>query len=116
VTHRDVAYLNHILDAISDIEESVGSHSKEEFLELKDVRDANVRRLEIIGEATKNVSTSTRDKYNSILWKDIAGTRDKIAHHYFGINFEIVWNIIKNDIPPLKKQILKMRLELESNV
>ena len=58
MTHRDVAYLNHILDAISDIEESVGSHSKEEFLELKDVRDANVRRLEIIGEATKNVSTS----------------------------------------------------------
>ena len=115
MTHRDIAYLCHILDAISDIEESVGSHSKEEFLELKDVRDASVRRIEIIGEATKNISAATRSKHGDVPWKDIAGTRDKIAHHYFGINFDMVWNIIKNDIPHLKRQILKIRIGLESN-
>lgn len=63
--------------------------------------DAVLRNLEIIGEAVKNISEDTRQKYPQIKWRKIAGFRDIVAHEYFGVNEETVWDIIENEIPVL---------------
>ncbi|MEK6928438.1 MAG: DUF86 domain-containing protein [Nanoarchaeota archaeon] len=106
--HSDVPYIQHMLEAIEDIEESIGDLSKEEFVANKDARDANIRRLEIIGEAVKNLSKEFREKNSEIEWNKIAGTRDKVIHNYFGVNLAIVWEIIKKDLPELKKKLKKI--------
>lgn len=111
--HEDVPYIEHILDAINAIQKSVKNLSKEKFLEDDDVRDANIRRLEIIGEATKNLSNEFKDNHRGIEWSKISGTRDKMIHKYFDVDMDITWNIIKKDLPKLKKQIEKIIKELK---
>ncbi|MHA1344277.1 MAG: HepT-like ribonuclease domain-containing protein [Promethearchaeota archaeon] len=113
--HEDLPYFNHILDAINDIEESVRNISKEKFERIKDIKDANIRRIEIIGGAAKNISSNIEEKYKEIKWNKIIGTRDKMIHHYFGVNLDIVWAIIKKDIPDLKKKILKVIRDLKKD-
>ena len=76
------------------------------------LRDGIVRQIEIIGEATKNLSESIRKKYPEVPWKDMAGMRDKLIHHYFGVDFDSVWETAENDIPTLKTKIQKI-IELE---
>ena len=61
--------------------------------------------MEIIGEASKNLPENFREKYKEVEWKRIAGTRDKIIHHYFGIDLNTVWDIVKKDLPDLKRKI-----------
>jgi len=75
------------------------------FMSDRKTQDAIVRNIEIIGEAVKNLSESLKDKYSKIEWKEIAKTRDKLIHSYFGIDLDIVWDIINVDIPRLKEQI-----------
>lgn len=101
-------YLKHILDAINDIEESTNNLSKKEFDSDKDIKDATLRRIEIIGEAAKHISSETRDKYKEIEWKKIAGTRDVLIHAYFSVDWDLVWQMIEKDIKILKKQILNI--------
>lgn len=98
-------FIKHILNAITDIEESTRNLSKKEFEENKDVKDATVRRIEIIGEAVKNLPDAFRNKYSEVPWKEIVGTRDKMIHHYFGVDLNIVWDIVKKDLPDLKKKV-----------
>ncbi|MEK6913093.1 MAG: DUF86 domain-containing protein [Nanoarchaeota archaeon] len=105
---ESLIFVKHILEAITDTEESTKNLSKKEFKENKDIKDATIRRLEIIGEAVKNIPDSFKDKYPKILWKDIAGMRDKLMHHYFGVDLEIVWKVIKEDLPDLKNKIEKI--------
>jgi len=104
-SHEDLPYLKHILDAIDDIETSVKKLSKKEFKRIKDTKDATVRRIEIIGEAAKNVSNELKKKHPEIEWAKIAGARDVMIHAYFKVDLDIVWNIIKKDLPDLKKKI-----------
>ncbi len=66
---------------------------------------AFVRSLEIIGEAVKNISGDIKSKYNSIEWRKMAGLRDRLIHHYFGINWTIVWDVVQNKIPALGNEI-----------
>lgn len=66
---------------------------------------AFLRSLEVIGEAVKNVPRTFRNKYPGIPWKEIAGMRDKLIHEYFGVNYRIVWETVKKEIPKLENQI-----------
>ena len=74
---------------------------------------AMTRSLEIIGEATKNLSGSLREKHPEIPWKKLAALRDKLAHGYFGIDLEILWGVAKKDLPPLKPLILKVLSDIK---
>jgi uncharacterized protein with HEPN domain len=110
---RDRAYLKHIIEATSNIEKFIEDLTKEGFFENVEKQYAVLRGLEIIGEATKNLSKELRAKYREIPWKDIAGMRDKLIHEYFGVNLELVWVTIKNKLPEFKKQILKILKKIE---
>ncbi len=108
-------FILHILESIERIERFVGKSSKEDFLKSEIIQDSTIRRIEIIGEAVKNIPQSFRDKYSDIEWKKIAGTRDNIVHGYFGIDLNLTFKIVKKDIPELKKKILKI-LEKEFGI
>lgn len=69
------------------------------------IKDGVIRNLEIVGEAVKNIPQTIKTKHPKVEWKKIAGLRDILIHEYFGINLEIVWDIVKNKIPQLKKDI-----------
>jgi uncharacterized protein with HEPN domain len=107
-------YLVDVLNNIELIEKFVGSKNKIQL--SKDIKTiySILRALEIIGEATKNLSQSIKNKYPEIPWKEIAGTRDKLIHHYFGIDTDIIWDIVKKDLPDLKEKIKKILREVET--
>ena len=98
-------FINHILEAISDIEDFSKGITKEELSINKMKQSAILRQIEIIGEAVKNIPNDFRSKYSNVEWKKIAGTRDKMIHDYFGVDLKIVWDTVKEDLPKLKKQI-----------
>ena len=95
-------YLIDILDSISLIEKYTKDLSEIDFFENEQVQDAVSRRLEIIGEAVKNIDVNFRNKYPDIPWKKIAGMRDILIHGYFGVNLERIWNIVNKDLIELK--------------
>ncbi len=98
-------FIEHIMDAIENIESYMKNVSKEMFSRNIQLQDAVVRRIEIIGEAVKNLSRDFTNKHQNIPWRDIAGMRDKLMHRYFGVDLEVVWKTVKEDIPELKKTI-----------
>ncbi|HOL22219.1 MAG TPA: DUF86 domain-containing protein [bacterium] len=102
---EDKIFLCHISDAISRIEEYTSEIDEDEFIENHLIQDGVIRQIEIIGEATKRLSNKIKDKYTDIPWKDISGMRDKLIHHYFGIDISAVWKTVKEDIPTLKDKI-----------
>lgn len=104
-------YVEHILENIRDIEEFSKELTKNKISKDKLRQKAIIRSIEIIGEAVKNLPELFRKKYPKIPWKKISGTRDRIIHHYFGIDLNIVWEIIKKDLPSLKKQMLEIKKE-----
>jgi uncharacterized protein with HEPN domain len=66
---------------------------------------ATVRLLEILGEAAKNVSAETKEKYSRVPWREIAGTRDRLIHGYFDVDLDVVWSIISQDLPALLREL-----------
>lgn len=98
-------YLQDIWESILVIEGYTENVTEDEFYLNRQVQDAVIRRLEIIGEAVKNLDDDFRGKYPQINWKKIAGMRDIIAHEYFGVKPERVWDALKQDLPKLKQQI-----------
>jgi len=110
---HNLPYLKHILDEIIFIIAHTQDLSFKDFLQDDVLQRATTRSIEIMGEATKNISPDFRRKYQEIEWKEIAAMRDKIIHFYFGIKWEIVWDVIKNKIPALKPKIEKIITDLE---
>jgi len=101
-------YLDDILEAAKRIEKYTEGLSIERLKKNALVLDGVVRNLEIIGEATKNIPVQVREKHPEIEWRKIAGLRDILAHEYFGIDLEVVWDIIKNKLPALKERIRRI--------
>jgi uncharacterized protein with HEPN domain len=95
----------HILDEIKFLQKETKGLTFEQFMENELLKKACTRSLEIIGEAVKNLNPDFRKRHRDIEWKKIAGMRDKIIHFYFGVNWDIVWDVIEKRIPKLKKQI-----------
>ena len=101
----DKVFIQNILECIVKIETYTNS-GKEEFMSSSIIQDAVIRNLEIIGEATKKISHQVKDKNQEIPWRQMAGLRDVLIHDYMGISLKIVWNVVQNEIPPLKIQIM----------
>lgn len=108
----DKAFIKHILDEIDFIIKETKDITYENLIKDEVLKRALLRSLEVIGEATKNLSEGFRNKYSNIKWKELAGLRDKLIHQYFGVNWNRVWDVIKNLIPPLKDELKKV---LEDN-
>lgn len=102
---RNLDYLNDIREAIHRILTYTAGLTYQQFMEDIKTQDAVVRNLEIIGEATKNLSMNIRKSHSKVPWKELMGMRDKMIHHYFGINYEIVWTIAKEELAGLLPQI-----------
>jgi uncharacterized protein with HEPN domain len=101
----ELVYLRHVLDAVGRIEQYTGGVDEHAFCESSLIQDAVIRQLEIIGEAVKSLPVAICDKYPHIPWQDIAGTRDKLIHHYFGVSLDEVWLMVRRDIPVLKAEV-----------
>jgi len=108
-------FLIHILDETNYILSRLKDLEYQKLIIDEDLKRSFVRSLEIIGEAVKNLDEDFRKKHPQIEWKKIAGLRDILIHHYFGINYERVWDVIKNKVPALKDQIEKILDELKSS-
>jgi len=98
-------YLKHILDETNYLIKSSKDLEEEKFSRDETLQKAFVRSLEIIGEAVKNLPKEFTQVNTQVDWKSIAGMRDRLIHGYFGIDYEIVWDVVKNEIPILKQQI-----------
>ena len=105
----DLVYLQHILDAISIIEEYIAGKTYKEFESNIMLRDAVIRELEIIGEATKNISMEFREKHPDFPWRQMAGVRDKLIHDYLGVDIGAVWDTAVKDLPSLKQKLMKIK-------
>lgn len=104
----DTVFLRHIRDAINKIQEYTRGMDYEDFRASSLVQDGVIRQLEIMGEAAKNLSQETREKHPYIPWKDMAGMRDKLIHQYFGVDIAGIWDTAEQDIPTLKKYLIKL--------
>lgn len=98
-------YLEDIREAIVKVKKYTTGLSREAFGSDDKTIDAVVRNLEIIGEAAKMIPDSVRMVHPEIEWKKIAGLRDILAHQYFGVDIEIIWDILQNKLPILEQQI-----------
>lgn len=114
-----ILYLEDMLTSILRIEEYIGDMDFREFKMNYMVVDAIIRNFEIIGEASKNIPMEIKNKYPEIPWKEMYGLRNLIAHEYFGIDYEMIWEISKNNLPQnandLKKIVKKEKEKENSN-
>ena len=101
----DVDFLKDIQESVRRIREYTDAMAYDRFLADIKTQDAVIRNLEIVGEAAKNISTQLHSKYSDVPWKGMAGVRNRLIHHYFGVNLDIVWDIVTVELPSLESQV-----------
>ncbi len=98
-------FLKDILESVKLIEKYTKNVSKKKFLVNKETQDAVVRRLEVIGEAARNLPEGSKQLNSKIAWRKIIAMRNLLIHEYFGVDLKLVWAVVKNNLPEFKKQI-----------
>jgi uncharacterized protein with HEPN domain len=101
-------YIDDVLECIDKVREYTEGVGEEEFYENTQIQDAVIRRLEIVGEAVKNISVDFREQYPDIPWRKIAGMRDVLIHGYAGVNLLRVWRVVIDDLSDLKEKFQEM--------
>jgi uncharacterized protein with HEPN domain len=109
----DKARLQHILDAIQEVESYLIETDFKNFIGNSMMRFACIKQLEIIGEAGNHISAETKAQFSEIEWSQIVGMRNVFVHEYFGVDINLVWEIIKSELPDLKIKIIKILLSFE---
>ena len=100
--------LQHILDAIDEIEKYLINQDFETFINNSMMRFACIKQMEIIGEASNHISEELQKSFSTIEQEQIVGMRNIFVHEYFGVDINVVWEIIKNDIPDLKLKVIEI--------
>jgi uncharacterized protein with HEPN domain len=113
MSRSNLEYFNHILTELIFIKKSSAHIDLAQFLHDEVLKRAFARSLEIIGEASKAVPDEIRIRYPQIEWRAMAGMRDKLIHHYFGVDYELVWDIAKNQVDELIFQVKEIIAEIQ---
>lgn len=109
----DKQRLIHILESIVEIEKYTAGENLENFMQNSMMKFASVKQIEIIGEAANHITEETKNKFSEIQWRQITGLRHVLVHEYFGIDSNLIWQIIIEDIPALKIMIQEVLTSLE---
>jgi uncharacterized protein with HEPN domain len=99
-------YLTHILEAIKSIEEYTDGYSYDDFIVSKKTQDAVIRNFEIIGEAANNLDEDFITTHSAVAWEKLVSMRNLLIHEYFGVDLDIVWDTIQEDVPELKEKLV----------
>ena len=108
-------YIDDILEAIQRVEEYTAGMDFEDFAENRLVVDAVVRNLEIIGESCRALPQEIWERYPDVEWRKIVGLRNILIHQYFGVDLELLWDILKNKLPELKMKVEKIKRDLNAS-
>lgn len=110
---NNLIFIEDILDSIADIEKFLKDYNIDDLKNDKKTLYAVIRCFEIIGEASKNIDNEFKEKYHNLPWKEMSGLRDKLIHAYFGVDINLLWNTIKNNLPKLKSDLINIIKEQE---
>lgn len=111
----DRLYLIHILECIGRIEKYVSESSREKFFASSLVQDAVLRNLQVMAESTQRLSEELKAKYPDVPWYQIAGFRNVLVHDYLEVDIALVWIVIERELPPLKRNVRGMLVDLEGS-
>ncbi len=106
-------YINDVLNSISEVEDFTRGMNYASFIRDRRTVNAVIRSLEVMGEAARQIPEEIRRKYPDLPWKRMAGMRDKLIHEYTGVDLETVWDVITEELPPLKPLLEKLAREVE---
>lgn len=109
----EIAYLRHIRDALGAVLEYTAG-GRDTFFATRLIQDGVVRNLEVVGEAVKGLSAPMRARAPDVPWRRIAGLRDALIHHYFGIDLDVVWRVVEDEVPSLLAVVNRLITESET--